>query len=268
MNPRYTFHLLLMTNWILAGVLFGCSGVALTKVPKQPLPAQPPQLAELPLELSPDGGPRRPVDALSPTSLSRPGPEIIIVEKDPSSLRAIAEQDSGVKKQLGDRFAFIDMEEVLADQCLISNASHDPSLPRATERAMSQTPDAYRLNYYSYTNNVAVHVCMDNNKLISVQRDPREGYQPEESEEEITAAIELARIDKRIAGNVHNLHGHALLTSPEEYRYFWVNDEAGFGDRVFWVTFSKAPESLALYFATVDLTTRTVLDAGKEPGPQ
>jgi hypothetical protein len=223
---------------------------------------------ELPLDLSPHGGPRRPVDALSPTTLSGPGPEIIIVEKDPSPLRTIAEQDSAVKKQLGDRFVFIDMEEVLADQCLVSDPSHDPSLPRATERATSQATDVYRLNYYSYTNNVAVHVCMDNNKLLSVQRDPRKGYQPEESEEEITAAIELARIDKRIAGNVHNLHGHALLTSPEEYRYFWVKDEAGFGDRVFWVTFSKAPESLALYFATVDLTNRTVLDAGKEPGPQ
>ena len=47
-----------------------------------------------------------------------------------------------------------------------------------------------------------------------------------------------------------------------------MSDEAGFGNRVLWVTLSAMQESLALYFARVDLTTQTVLDAGTEAGPQ
>jgi hypothetical protein len=107
---------------------------------------------------------------------------------------------------------------------------------------------------------------MEHNHVSSVQQDPRQGYQPEEGEEEITTAIDLARADQRMTQEVQTLHGHAILTSPEEYRYFWVKDEAGFGDRVFWITFSEMPDGLALYFARVDLTSQTVLDAGKEAG--
>jgi hypothetical protein len=137
--------------------LLGCSSVELTKVPKKPLPAQHPQLAELPLELPPERGPRRPVDAISPTTLSGLGPEIIIVEIDQSPLRTTAEQDAAVKQQLGDRFAFIGTEEVPADQCLVTVPSDDPPPPRATERSDSPETSVYRLIYYSYTNNVAVH---------------------------------------------------------------------------------------------------------------
>ncbi len=115
---------------------------------------------------------------------------------------------------------------------------------------------------------MAVHVYLNDQQITSIQPDPRKGYQPEEGDEEITAAIELPRADQRIAREVQNLHGHAILTSPEEYRYFLVRDEAGFGDRVLWVTFSEMPESPALYFARVDLTSQTILDAGKEAGPQ
>ncbi len=267
MNPKRTLCFLLVTNWVLISVLWGCSSVELTKIPKKPLPFHPPPLVELPLELPPEGGPRRPVDATSPTTLSGPGPEIMIVDSNRPALRATAEHDPAVKTQLGDRFTFINTEEVPPDQCLVTVQVDNTANSRATERVSASDALAYRLTYYSYTHNVAVHVCMENNRMSSVQRDPREGYQPEEGEEEITTAIELAKADQRIAQEVQNLHGHAILTSPEEYRYFWVNDEAGFGDRVFWVTFSETPESLALYFARVDLTSQTVLDAGKEAGP-
>ncbi len=268
MNPKFLSYVLIVTSWIMGSFLLGCSSVELTKVPKKPLPAQHPQLSELPLELPPERGPRRPVDVISPTTLSGPGPEIIIVEIDQAPLRTTAEQDAAVKQQLGDRFAFIGTEEVPADQCLVTVPSDNPPAPRAMARSAAPGASRYRLTYYSYTQNVAVHVCLKDHRVFSVQADPREGYQPEEGEEEITAAINLARTDKGIAREVQNLHGHAILTSPEEYRYFWVSDEAGFGDRVFWVTFSEMPESLALYFARVDLTSQTVLDAGKEAGPQ
>ncbi|MDR4460209.1 MAG: hypothetical protein MRJ67_06780 [Nitrospirales bacterium] len=269
MNSKLTFHFSIAACWVLSSFIFGCSNVELTKIPKKPLPFHPPPLVELPLELPPEGGPRRPVATISSsTAVSGPGPEIIIVDSNQPALRATAEQDPAVKTQLGDRFAFIHTEEVPADRCLVTVQADNSTNSRATERESASDVPTYRLTYYSYTNNVAVHVCMENTRISSVQRDPREGFQPEEGEEEITTAIELARADQRIAQEVQTLHGHAILTSPEEYRYFWVNDEAGFGDRVFWITFSEMPESLALYFARVNLTSQTVLDAGKEAGPQ
>lgn len=268
MNPKLTSHILVAAGWVLSSFFLGCSSVELTKIPKKPLPFHPPPLVELSLELPPEGGPRRPVHDISPTTLSVPGLEIIIVDSNQPALRATAEQDPAVKTQLGDRFAFIHTEEVPADRCVVTVQVDDTANARATERGAASDATAYRLTYYSYTNNVAVHVCMENSHMSSVQRDPHEGYQPEEGEEEITTAVELARADQRIAQEVQTLHGHAILTSPEEYRYFWVNDEAGFGDRVFWVTFSEMPESLALYFARVDLTSQTVLEAGKEAGPE
>ncbi|GJL58315.1 MAG: hypothetical protein NPIRA03_11720 [Nitrospirales bacterium] len=268
MHSKLPFHILVAAGWVLSSFVLGCSSVELTKVPQKPLPFHPPPLIELPLELPPEGGPRRPVDSMSPTALSGPGPEITIVDSDQPALRATAEEDPEVKTQLGDRFTYINTEEVPADQCLVTLQADDAADARTTERGSASDALAYRLTYYSYTHNVAVHVCMENDRMSSVQQDPREGYQPEEGEEEITKAIELARVDQRIAQEVQHLHGHAILTSPEEYRYFWVSDEAGFGNRVFWVTFSETPESLALYFARVDLTSQTVLDAGKEEGPQ
>ncbi|MEO8327884.1 MAG: hypothetical protein ABI618_18690 [Nitrospirota bacterium] len=268
MNAKLTSHIVMVAGWVLGSFFLGCSSVELTKIPKKPLSAHPPQLTELSLELPAKGGPRRPVDTMAPTTLSGPGPEIIIIDTDQPGLRATAEHDPAVKTQLGDRFVFIHTEEVPATQCLVTVEASDAATSRATERPAASEALAYRLTYYSYTNNVAVHVCLNDQQITSIQPDPRKGYQPEEGDEEITAAIELARADQRIAREVQNLHGHAILTSPEEYRYFWVSDEAGFGDRVLWVTFSEMPESPALYFARVDLTTQTVLDAGKEAGPQ
>lgn len=256
---------LLMTG-ILGGSFAGCSTVEVSKIPKKPLPASPPLLSELSLELPSEGGPRRPIDPLAPLAIQGNLPTIILVEKDESALRSTAEEHSEVKTQLGERYGFINSQEMPANRCLIETPSEEgedlsPSTPLANAEM------AYRLTYYSYTHNSAVHVCINGNQ-VTAQPDPRKGYQPPEGVEEIKQAIALARKDSRIAQDVQNLFGHAILTSPEEYRYFWVSDEAGFGDRVLWVTFSETPESLALYFARVDLTNGQVLDAGKEPGPQ
>ena len=86
MNPLVTSHILVVAGYVLGSFFLGGSSVELTKIPKKPLPAQPPQLTELPLELPPEGGPRRPVDAMPSTTLSSPGPEIIIVELDQPAL--------------------------------------------------------------------------------------------------------------------------------------------------------------------------------------
>ena len=252
---------------LLCGMVVSCSSVKLSNIPKKPLPSSPPALTELTLALPPEGGPRRPVNSSGPSTLRGAIPSLIIVEKDPTSLRTTAEQDSRVREHLGERFGFIETEEVYADQCLGTGGEEGSNPAHLTERLATQDI-AHRLTYYSYSYNSAIHVCLQGNQVTSVQRDPRQGYQPQEGVEEVEQAIALARKDVRIAQDVQNLFGHAILTSPEEYRYFWVSDEAGFGDRVLWVTFSEMPESLALFFARVDLTNGQVLDAGKEPGPQ
>src|SRR5680860_1308953 len=112
MNAKLTSHTVMVAGWVLGSFFLGCSSVELTKIPKKPLPAHPPQLTELSLELPAKGGPRRPVDTMSPTTLSGPGPEIIIIDTDQPGLRATAEHDPAVKTQLGDRFVFIHTEEV------------------------------------------------------------------------------------------------------------------------------------------------------------
>ncbi|MGD9852268.1 MAG: hypothetical protein AB7T38_13485 [Nitrospirales bacterium] len=263
---RNPFIVLLIAG-MMGGMFLGCTSVELSKIPKKPLPASPPMLTELTLELPPEGGARQPVDSSLSPALQGNIPNIVIVEKDSSALRTAAEQDPTVKTELGERYGFIAMEEVAANQCRIT-VQEEGSAPRNASNHPSKQDKVHRLTYYSYTHNSAIHVCLKENNVVSVQRDSRKGYQPEESPEEIEHAIALARQDPRIAQDVRNLFGHAILTSPEEYRYFWVSDEAGFGNRVLWVTFSETAESLALFFARVDLTTDTVLDAGKEPGPQ
>ena len=255
-----------LISGMLSGMFLGCSSVELSKIPKKPLPASPPLLTELSLEIPAEGGPRRPVGSSAPLALQGTLPHIVIVEKDKSALLATTEQHAEVQTQLGERYGFIDSEEIPADQCQIAVDSEGTTSPPASDRPSNQGL-IQRLTYYSYTHNTAVHICINGNQ-VTAQRDPRKGYQPQEGTEEVEQAIALARKDPRIAEDVKNLFGHAILTSPEEYRYFWVSDEAGFGDRVLWVTFSETPESLALFFARVDLTKDLVLDAGKEPGPQ
>lgn len=265
-NKHLNHLIVFLLSVIMTGMFLGCSSVELSKVPKKPLPSSPPLLIELPLELPSEGGPRRPVDSSAPMALQANLPSIIIVEKDISGLRTMAEQNSDVKAQLGERYGFVDSEDIIFQKCHIAVDSEKSKAMRLSNRSSNQVM-GHRLTYYSYTHNSAVHVCINGNQ-VTVQRDPRKGYQPQEGVEEVEQAIALARKDPRIAQDVQDLFGHAILTSPEEYRYFWVSDEAGFGDRVLWVTFSETPESLALFFARVDLTNTQVLDAGKEPGPQ
>ncbi len=265
--PSRSF-LLKLTGASLLTASLGCSSVTLSKVEKKPLPPSPPTLHEMALILPPQGGPRQPAGSTtSPMALGL-NTGLIPLETDASALRSIAEGHSGVQQALGERFAFIDSKMVPNDHCLITIPQNSESPPSRSTAVSSTDRQTTRLTYYSYSRNIAVHVCLKNQAVTSVQSDPRPGFQPEESSEELAAAIALARKDSRIAEKVSGLFGHAILTSPEEYRYFWVDDEDGFGNRVFWVTFSETSESLALFFARVDLTLQTVWDAGKEPGPQ
>jgi hypothetical protein len=47
-------------------------------------------------------------------------------------------------------------------------------------------------------------------------------------------------------------------------RGFFRNDP-GYGHRIIWITFSQGQDGDPKYWAVVDLTEDTVLDAGEEP---
>jgi hypothetical protein len=89
-----------------------------------------------------------------------------------------------------------------------------------------------------------------------------EGYLPPEGPQDVQRGIELARADSRLTGKVQSLEGHGLLMHPD--RGFFKNDP-GYGHRIIWITFSQGQDGDPKYWAVVDLTEDTVLDAGEEP---
>ena len=155
-----------------------------------------------------------------------------------SQIRQAALQDGRVLNLLGDRFAYI-TTDVLES-------------PKYRRRLFSE-PIATRVTLFSHTNNVAVEAQMQGLAVERVQI--REGYQPPEGRDEIDLAVQLARRDRRLSDTVRDLKGEAILASlkPEKPSY---------GDRVLYVAFSNEADYKTLYFALVDLTKQTVLDAG------
>ena len=117
-----------------------------------------------------------------------------------------------------------------------------------------------RLMYYSYGQNIAVEVRMKEANVLSTAR--LEGYQPPEGRQDVQRGIELAKADPRLAGKVKPVEGHGLLMQPD--RGFFRNDP-GYAHRTMWITFSKGQDGDPKYWAVVDLTEDTVLDAGEEP---
>jgi hypothetical protein len=230
-----------------------------TQIEKQPLPGEKPTIHSLKFTPAQGTEHRRPVpvggststgDSADP-SLSRKTIEpFSLSDERISALRTIAEDDQGVKRLLGDRYAFIDAE------------------PLATEKKVSfgcchVTTTRTRLGYYSHTNSMALDVFMRKNHVVRTAL--REGYLPPESQEDATKAIELARQDSRLSGKVENLDGHVILMEPDE-GILW--NDPGYGHRTLWVTFSRGNDGDPQYFAVVDLSDQTVLEAGKDPKPQ
>jgi hypothetical protein len=134
MKSEWTSHWLIAAAWIFGSLFLGCSSVELTKIPKKSLPFHPPPLILLSLELPQEGGPRRPVDTASPTTLSGAGPEITIIDANHPGIRATAEEDPAVKSHLGERFGFINIQEIPADRCLVTVQADDTANARVTER--------------------------------------------------------------------------------------------------------------------------------------
>lgn len=229
-----------------------------TQVEKQRLPDEKPTIHSL--KFSPAQGTEhlRPVPVggtsagdSSDSSLTRKAiVPFTLSDERVSALRTIAEADEGVKRLLGDRYAFIDAEPLAGEKKVSFGCCH-------------MTKTRTRLGYYSHTNSMALDVFMRENHVLRTAQ--REGYLPPEGQDDAKKAIELARQDSRLAGKVENLDGHVILMEPEE-GVLW--NDPGYGHRMLWVTFSRENDGNPQYFAVVDLSDQAVLEAGEDPKPQ
>lgn len=160
-------------------------------------------------------------------------------------IRTVAAQDKHVQALLGERFDYINTDELDRGK----DRRPNPSQPLAT-----------RVTFFSHTNNVAVEVRMLGSRVRSACNRP--GYQPPEGDGEIENAIALARADKRLETEVRGLHADAILLPRDA-------EELGYGERLIWVVFTDAAKSEAekpaLFTATVDITHQRVLNARPEP---
>ena len=227
-----------------------------TQVKKQSLPDEKPTIHSL--EFSPAQGTehRRPVPVGGSTSTEdstdsslnrKPIASSTLSDARISALRRIAEEDQGVKRLLGNRYAFIDAEPLATKKKVSFGCCH-------------VTKTLTRLGYYSHVNSMAVDVFMREDHVVRTAL--REGYLPPESQDDAAKAIELARQDSRLEGKVENLDGHVILMEPEE-GILW--NDPGFGHRMLWVTFSRGNDGDPQYFAVVDLSDQAVLEAGADP---
>jgi hypothetical protein len=171
----------------------------------------------------------------------------VLTADDIATLRKAAEGDVRVATLLGSRWGFIDADRL-------------PPVGKVSFGCCRNTVQLVRLVYYSYSSNVAVEVRMKEASVFSAAR--LEGYQPPEGLQDVQRGIELAKADPRLAGKVRPLEGHGLLMQPD--RGFFRNDP-GYGHRIIWITFSQGQSGDPKYWAVVDLTEDTVLDAGEEP---
>lgn len=229
---------LMLTTWILFGVLAaGCAHNPHVNVGRTPLPqgfVRPPAL-----EFNgPEGGWPASVKGATNVHLipwqDVPGS---LTEEDAVRLRTAALRDSRVRELLGERFAYVSAAEVEPEK----------AAPRR-----QGAPQKVRLTFFSHAHNTMVEVVMQGVEVQSAAQ--REGASPREGEEEIRSAVALAERDPRLANKLAGLTGRALITAPDR-------GQPGYGHRVLDLTFGTDEEDLPHYFALVDLTTETVLEA-------
>lgn len=221
-----------------------------TSIPKKPLPAQvpPTHVLEFTADESPGHIKPKMAGSTGDAAVTRsPNLAASLSAVEIARLRKIAESDSRVTALLGPRWAYIDADPM-------------PPNGKITFGCCRQQARFTRLTYFSYSHNVAVEVHLKDAAVLEASR--AEGYQPPEGPQDVQRGIELARVDSRLVGKVHDLQGHGLLMQPD--RGFFTNDP-GYGHRVIWITFSQGAGGDPKYWAQVDLTDDRVLDAGEEP---
>jgi hypothetical protein len=233
----------ILLPFLLAAIAAAAVGGCQKPERKAALPEETPEVAVLEFG-GPEGGwPPLPIGAQNVTLVSSSEVPVTLTESLGAQLQQTALADIQVRQLLGERFVFIGADELESDK---------------TERPQIAEDLATRLTFFSHTNNVAVEVRMQGSRVESVER--KAGYQPPEGAEEIHLAVQLARRDSRIREKAADLEAAALVAFPQK-------DQPGYGNRVLYVSFSKAGEGLAEYMALVDLTAQKVLAAGPVAGP-
>jgi len=247
--------------WVVIGLAYGCSLDARSRGPFGPedpetavkkvtLPDKVPAPHVLQFTGDDTAGHHKPrmVGAALDTAVRRSVNEPAVLRADEvTRLRKAAESDRRVATLLGKRWAFIDADRL-------------PPEGKISFGCCRETSNIARLVYYSYSQNVAIEVRLKETAVLSVS--PLEGYQPPEGQQDVQRGIELARADPRLAGKVDQLQGHGLLMQPDRGLF---RNEPGYSHRTIWITFSKGQDGDPKYWAVVDLTDDTVLEAGEEP---
>jgi hypothetical protein len=231
-----------------APALFGPAD-AETPVAKRPLPETPPVPHRLEFAGIDESGHVKPktVGATAPAGITRTVSPAAFTTDQIGALRQAAEANPRVAAMLGERWTFVEADRLLAPG-------------KASFGCCMESFRQARLLYFSYSHNVAVEVQMQDATVIAVSR--REGYIPPEGDQDVRKAVELARGDRRLSGNVGGLEGHGIMMEPKE-GIIW--NDPGYGHRVMWVTFSQGQDGDPKFWAVVDLTADKVLDAGAEP---
>jgi hypothetical protein len=154
----------------------------------------------------------------------------------------VASQSDTVQRLLGERFAAM-----------------GTSIPDNGKEELrgSLEQQSTEVTFYSYSRNVAVAVLIQNGEVTSTRE--IEGYQPPETQEEIDVATKLALGDPRLSAVAEGYQARGLITDMTE-------GQISAGNRVIYVSFEKSGTAVADFFALVDLTTNTVIDAGPTAG--
>jgi len=202
------------------------------------LPEKAPQVAKQDFTDKSQGFPPKAKDRTNVSAVAVQESQTGLTDARAVQVRDAALQDAQVRNLLGARFAYITVDEIEPEK----GQTLDTSAGLIT-----------RVTFFSYTNNAAVYVRMNGQKVESSTK--VDGFQPPEGREEIKAAVALASRDDNLANKLQGLTGRAILSYTAE-------GQPGYGHRVMRVTFRNGDEDVPRYFAMVDLTDQRVLSSG------
>jgi len=150
-------------------------------------------------------------------------------------LRRAALRNPQVRDAVGERFGYIDTDET------------EPLKVRKGERPSGTHT---RLSFFSHSRNVEVEVEMRGFLVVRVS--DKEGGEPPEGEDEIRAAVGIAKRDPRLQAEVRDLAAAAILATVND-------DHPAARHRLLHVTFRRPGAYMPLHNALVDLTEEQVI---------
>lgn len=235
MATRYHKHLLI----ILIFTLGGCSGE------RHLLPSKVPEITPQEFTGPSEGWPPQPKGRTNVQLVPSLPLREAFTDLSARQAREVAEADARMRTVLGSRFLHLSTNEA------------EPSKEEKTKGEKTKKSSVARVMFFSYANNAAVEALVRDNEVVEVRL--RKNYQPPESQEEVKMAVGMAQGDSRLRDKVEGMKANAIVTFPNR-------GQAGHDHRVLYVSFWKGDEDITRYFATVDLTSNQVLDAGQAAG--